>query len=155
MISAGLKDSPGGVSQPRGLHDLDDGLRVIPAGRFSLYGGGEVRRLQTKSHDRPDDIDVTWTRPPVVLAHEVQFASEVFIESVVGADAEAVAHPIVQTPVVEHFVGDKEGELLLLNLERMLEANAVANAPRINLWMTPAPFQPVTIHQYKSPDGYV
>ncbi len=78
-----------------------------------------------------------------------------FIESMIGADAESVAHPIVQATVVEHFVGDKEGELLLLDPERMLEANAVANAPRINLWMTPAPFEPVTIHQRESADGYV
>lgn len=60
--------------------------------------------LQTKSHPRPDDIDVTWTRAAVVLAHTINFQGEMFVESVAGADAEAVAHPLMQAPVVEHFV---------------------------------------------------
>ncbi len=78
-----------------------------------------------------------------------------FIESVIRADAKSVAHPIAQAPVVEHFVGGKEGELLCVELEGMLESNAIAIAPGIDLWMTPAPLEPVTIHQCESADGYV
>ena len=43
-----MKDSPDRVPQPRGLYDLDDGLPVIPVGRFLFYGRVEGRRLVTR-----------------------------------------------------------------------------------------------------------
>src|SRR5947199_5201267 len=70
-----------------------------------------------------------------------------FIESMIGADAESVAHPIVEAPVVEHFVGDKEGELHLIDFERMLELHAVAIAPGINLRVAPAALKRIAVDQ--------
>jgi hypothetical protein len=52
MIDSGLEDSLDGVTQPRVHRDLEDGLPVISAGRFSLVrdrvGSLSMRKDKTK-----------------------------------------------------------------------------------------------------------
>jgi hypothetical protein len=40
----------------------------------------------------------------VVLAHPINFQRQVFVEGVADAGGEAIAHPVVQTPVIEKFI---------------------------------------------------
>src|SRR4051794_31367271 len=61
----------------------------------------------------------------------------------IDADGEAIAHPIVQAPVVKHFVIDHPNEFCLTDLEWMFELQPVAITPRVDLRFAPASLEPV------------
>src|SRR5258708_4894973 len=74
------------------------------------------------------------------------------IEDMAGADGKPVAYPVMQTPVIEHLVGNEPGEFGLLDLEWMFEQDPVATAPGIDLGFPPATLKPVAINQREFSD---
>src|SRR5258705_6576148 len=74
-----------------------------------------------------------------------------FVESMTDAAAKTIPGPNVQTPIVEHFVGNKPGKLFLIHREWMLDLGAISVAPGIDLRFAPASFEPISIRDSKFP----
>src|SRR5262245_28984369 len=98
-----------------------------------------------------DDVKISGVCASVVLPHVINVQSELLIECVSHPDSGAVSHPIVQTPIVKNFVRNKPGEFCRFDIERMFQPDAIAVAPRIDLWIAPTPFKPIAISKSELP----
>ena len=60
---------------------------VIARHTFSMQhaGSGAYRTSQTDPPHCADDIDVSWPRAAIVLAHHIHFQGEMFVEGVTAA----------------------------------------------------------------------
>src|SRR5437870_13630214 len=63
------------------------------------------------------------------------------------AGTESITGPNVQTPVVEHFVRDKPGELFLIYGEGVLDLQTISIAPGVHLRTALAPLKPIAFDQ--------
>src|SRR6266853_875550 len=73
------------------------------------------------------------------------------------AAAKTITGPNVQTPIVKNFVGNKPGKFFLIDLEWMLDLQAISIAPGVDLRLAPASFEPISIRDSefacRKPDG--
>src|SRR5258708_28261958 len=73
------------------------------------------------------------------------------------AAAKTITGPNVQTPIVKNFVGNKPGKCFLIDLEWMLDLQAISIAPGVDLRLAPASFEPISIRDsefpFRKPDG--
>ena len=113
--------------------------------RQSRPVGTALQKLDLKSPNRAQDVQVAGTSTAIVLAHVIKLQREVLVEGVIRANGRAVPDPIMQAPVVKKLIREKPGELLLANREWSLESHAIAVAPRIDLRIASAPLKPVAI----------
>src|ERR1041385_8757568 len=88
--------------------------------------------LEFEFQRRTDDVDVSGLAASIVLSHVIKLAGDMLVEGVARADGGPVAHPIAQSPVIKDLVRNEPHKILFLDFEWMLQAPAIAIAPRID-----------------------
>jgi hypothetical protein len=75
------------------------------------FANCEVKFLRLDSPRRANNVYIAGHAVAVILTQVIKLGREVFIECFAYADRKPIAHPGIETPIVEHFIGDKETEL--------------------------------------------
>ncbi len=85
-----------------------------------------VANLKSKSQRRSDYIEIARHADAVILSQIIKILRVVLIEDFARADREAIAHPAIDGPVVEHLIRNIQRQVPLFITHRMLNLKTVA-----------------------------
>jgi len=70
-------------------------------------------------------FEIAWNTDTIILAQVEKLFRKVFIEYLAHTNSEAVAHPAINSPIVEHFIADYKRQAPLRISDRMLNQKTI------------------------------